>query len=105
MLAENKAAMIAIELTHKDTEVQELYFEQFEQFKKLFKDSMGEEWHWQLHGYDEHGKVVSRIYMEKQQVSIFKKSDWPELISFFKPRIISLDEFWSSIKYAFESLR
>jgi hypothetical protein len=105
MQADNKAAMIAIELTHKDTEVQELYFEQFVQFKKLFEDSMGEEWHWQLHGHDEHGKVVSRIYMKNKGVSIFQKSDWPDLISFFKPRIISLDEFWSLTKYAFESLR
>jgi hypothetical protein len=105
MQADNKAAMIAIELTHKDTEVQELYFEQFVQVKKLFEDSMGEEWHWQLHQHDEHEKVVSRIYMEKMGVSVFQKNDWAELISFFKPRIISLDEFWSLTKYAFESLR
>jgi hypothetical protein len=105
MQADNKKATIAIELTHKDKEIQQLYFEQFLQFKNLFDDAMNEDWNWQLHTYDEHGKLISKIFKEKIQVSIFQKKDWPELISFFKPRIIALDEFWSSAKYAFESLR
>lgn len=105
MHADNKKASISIELTHKDTEIQQLYFEQFLQFKNLFDDAVNEKWDWQLHIYDEHGKLVSRISKEKTGVSIFRKQEWPELISFFKPRIIALDEFWSSIKYAFESLR
>jgi hypothetical protein len=105
MHADKKSANIAIELMHKDPEVQELYFEQFLQFRRLLEEAVGEEWNWQLHIHDEHGKAVSCIFKERPGVSIFQKSDWPELISFFKPRIIALDEFWSSIKYAFESLR
>jgi hypothetical protein len=66
---------------------------------------MDEMWSWKLHDYDEHGRIVSRIYKQESGVSIFQKNDWPVLISFFKPRIIALDEFWSSMKYAFESLR
>jgi len=105
MHADNKKAMIGIELTHKDRDIQQIYFEQFLQFKSLFDNSMNEDWRWQLHDFDDHGKIISRIYKEKQRGSIFQKQDWPELISFFKPRIIALDEFWSSIKYAFEILR
>lgn len=105
MHADNKTAIIAIELNHKDKEIQQLYFEQFLQFKNLFDGAVNEEWNWQLHTHDEHGKVISKIFKETTGVSIFQKQDWPELISFFKPRIIALDEFWSSVKYAFESLR
>jgi hypothetical protein len=105
MHAENKNAVIAIELNHKDKEIQQLYFEQFLQFKNLFNEVINEEWEWQLHAYDEHGKFISKIFKEKTGVSVFQKQDWPEMISFFKPRIIALDEFWSSVKYAFESLR
>ncbi|RYZ23162.1 MAG: DUF4268 domain-containing protein, partial [Chitinophagaceae bacterium] len=36
---------------------------------------------------------------------IFRREDWPELISFFKPRIVALDAFWSEAKYFFEALR
>jgi hypothetical protein len=105
MHAGNKMANISIELTHKDSEIQQLYFEQLLQFKNLFDDVMNEKWNWQLHTYDEHGKLVSKIFKEKTGVSIFQKKDWPDLISFFKPRIIALDEFWSQVKYSFEMLR
>jgi hypothetical protein len=105
MHAENKNAVIAIELNHKDKEIQQLYFEQFLQFKNLFNEVINEEWEWQLHTYDENGKFISKIFKEKTGVSVFQKQDWSDLISFFKPRIIALDEFWSSVKYAFESLR
>ena len=105
MNADNKKAIIAIELTHKDADIQQIYFEQFLQFKNLFDAAVKEEWIWQLHAHDEQGKIVSRIYKEQDGLSIFQKQDWPGLISFFKPRMIALDEFWSSVKYAFESLR
>lgn len=105
MHADNEAAIIAIELSHKDKEIQLLYFEQLLQFKNLFDATVNEAWEWKQHDYDEYGKVVSRIFIQKTGVSILQKRDWPELISFFKPRIIALDEFWSSVKYAFESLR
>jgi hypothetical protein len=105
MHADNKSAVIAIEITHKDRDIQQLYFEQFLQLKNLITEVLNEEWTWQLHTNDEHGKTVSRIFTMITGVSIFKKEDWPTLISFFKPRIIALDEFWSNSKYAFEALR
>lgn len=105
MHADNKKASIAIEFDHKDEGIQQIYFEQLQQFKNLFTSAVQGEWIWQLHTHDEHGKIISRISTEKSGVSIFQKSDWPQLISFFKPRIIAFDEFWSQVKYAFESLR
>ena len=105
MHADNKKAIIAIEVNHKDKDIQQIYFEQLLQFKNLFTDVLHEEWNWQLHSHDENEKLFSRIGKEKTGVSIFQKQDWPELISFFKPRIIALDEFWSQVKYALESLR
>lgn len=105
MQADNKTASIAIELTHKDAGIQQLYFEQFAELKKLLEESLGEAWLWQLHTTDLHGKLLSRIYTEITGVSVFKKEDWPALISFFKPRLIALDAFWSAVKYSFEALR
>jgi len=105
MHADNKFASIGIEISHKDAEIQQLYFHQFEQLKKVFESTVGDDWNWQLHDYDENGRLISRIYKEKTGVSIFKKEDWPGLISFFKPQIMALDEFWNTVKYSFESLR
>lgn len=103
--ADNKKTVVAIELTHNDAGIQQLYFEQFLQLRKLLEDAVGEEWIWQPHATDDYGKTVSRIYTELKGVSVFKKEDWADLISFFKPRIVALDEFWSNVKYAFEAMR
>lgn len=105
MHADNKKASIGIELTHKEAGIQQLYFEQFLELKKLLEEAIGEEWTWQLHTLNEQGKPVSKVFTEIGPVSIFKKEDWPALISFFKPRMMALDEFWSSAKYGFEALR
>lgn len=105
MQADTKTAFIGIELTHPDKEMQQLYFEQFEQFKKLLHQRLKEEWIWRLHATDETGRWMSKIFTEQVGVNIMQLEDWPELISFFKPRIIALDAFWSEVKYSFEALR
>lgn len=105
MEADKKIATISIELSHPDTGVQELFFEQFLAFKNILHTTTGEEWTWELHHQDNNGKITSRIYQQLTGASIFNKNDWPALISFFKPRIIALDEFWFDVKDGFEGLR
>jgi hypothetical protein len=102
MQADNKHAGISIEITHPDKELQQLFFEQFATYKNVLHSTLNEDWEWQLHTTDEYGKTISRIYKEIGSVSIYQKEDWPKLISFFKPRIIALDEFWGDARYAFE---
>lgn len=104
MHADNKKATIAIEIVHPDADLRQLYFEQFVQLKNIFETTATDDWIWILHTEDETGKVISKITSEVKDVNVFNKADWPTLISFFKPRIIALDEFWSNAKYAFESL-
>jgi hypothetical protein len=105
MQAENRSASIAIEIAHPDAGIQELFFEQFKELRIILADALQEEWEWDLHTTDEYGKTISRIYRQLDSVSIFNRNDWPALISFFKPRIIALDEFWSDAKYSFDALK
>ena len=102
MDADNKSAFIAIELSHPDQIIQQLYFEQLQQFKSLLKEAVGEEWDWQLLKDNGSGRIVSRVVKTVTGSSIYKKEDWPALISFFKPRIIGLDKFWADVKYGFD---
>lgn len=99
-----KSATISISLEHNDAGIRALYFEQFEEFRNILRDTLEEEWHWQQDVSAE-GKVISRIYRELPGVSVFNKDHWPELISFFKPRIIALDSFWENAKYTFQILK
>ncbi|HEX7903818.1 MAG TPA: DUF4268 domain-containing protein [Chitinophagaceae bacterium] len=102
MDADSKGASVAIELRHTDMSIQQEYFEQFLQIKNILGQLTGEEWSWQLHTTDEDGNVVSRIVTRLINVNIFTKNDWATIISFLKPRMIALDEFWSLVKGKFQ---
>jgi hypothetical protein len=102
MDADNKRASIAIELRHSDPLLQQYYFEKFGELKKLLQQTIGESWQWELHTIDEDAKLVSRIGTTLKGVNIFDTADWPAIISFFKPRMQALDNFWSLVKEAFE---
>jgi hypothetical protein len=104
MEAEKRLSSIGISIEHRDLEIQELYFEQFLQLKQMLHTELQEEWIWNLHETVD-GKTTSRIYKELSGPSVYNKDHWPELISFFKPRIIALDSFWENAKWSFESLK
>lgn len=104
MEATNKEASIFISLEHNDPDIRELYFEQFLEFRSLLHATLQEEWIWQQDHIAE-GRLTSRISTALEGVSIFRRDDWPELISFFKPRIIALDEFWENARYSFDALK
>lgn len=101
MKAERDFASIGIEICHADTDLQELYFDQFVQLKKLFLNSLNEDWEWKLLSSNEFGQPISKIEKILPQVNVMDEKDWPEIISFFKPRIIGLDDFWENVKPGF----
>lgn len=101
MDAGKKSAMISISLEHSDPELQQLYFEQFLEMKDMLHATLGEEWEWQLHAQVD-GKIITRIFKTLPEVSVFNKEHWPDLISFFKPRIIALDSFWENARWGFQ---
>lgn len=105
MDAGSNAATIGIEMRHPDAGVRHLYMEQLQQVKKILEAHLGESWTWQHEAEDENGKAFSRVYQQLPNVSVFRKEDWPALVSFFKPRIRALDAFWSEARYSFEALR
>ncbi len=105
MDANQKSALIAITMEHRDPGIQELYFGQFLEFKSLLHATLGEEWEWDLHITTADSKMISRISKEMTGISIFNKEQWGDLISFLKPRIIALDGFWENAKYSFEALK
>jgi hypothetical protein len=101
MQAESGSARIAIVLTHADAARRQEFFQQLLQVKNLLRDAVKEEWQWEPQVQDENNKTVSRIYTCLTDIHIFRKEDWPAIISFFKPRIIALDAFWTEVKEGF----
>jgi hypothetical protein len=105
MSADNQQARISIDMVHSDEGVRQLFYQQFLQLKEIFHNILQEEWNWELQANDDSGKAISRISIKMEEVSVFRKDDWPRIISFLKPRIILLDEFWSSVAHVFDGLK
>lgn len=102
MKAERDFASIGIEIGNPDLVIQEIYFEQFIQVKKIFESTIEEDWDWKLHQTNDFGQTISKIETVLKGVNILNKADWSKIISFLKPRIIALDEFWDLVKPGFE---
>ena len=100
-----KSAMIYIAIEHNDATLRGLYFQQFQELKTLLQAELEEEWDWESQAPTKDDKVINRICKGIYDVSVFNKDQWPELISFFKPRMIALDRFWENAKYSFETLK
>lgn len=98
----NTIASVAIELSHPDSNVQEQQFEQLGLFKKQFQQICGTDWRWRKMNKDEENKITCSIETSIENVSIMNESQWPQIISFFKPRLISLDNFWCSYKFVLQ---
>lgn len=105
MDADRDSACIWIELSDPDTELQELMFRQFRAVAHMLQTRTGESWDWTLQLPDEQGQVISRIGTCLQDVNIYRREDWPAIISFLKPRMLALDAFWSEAQHGFEDFR
>jgi hypothetical protein len=102
MDADNTKAAVAIELKHPDPIIQQQYFEQLQQVRSILEATTNERWSWKANQTDEDGNVVSRISIDLPGVNIFNENDWPAIISFLKPRMLALDQFWEQVKNMFE---
>lgn len=102
MDADTKHCSISVEIKNPLKEEQEITFGRFISLKKIFTETCGKDWNWVEDTYDEDGSSLSKIFHEKKGVNIMKREDWPEIISFFKERMIKLDEFWLLAKVNFE---
>ncbi len=105
MNADAQQGTVALQLSHTDEGLQQLYYKQLLSVKKVLEQTAGNNWIWQRAVTNEYGKTISQVTKYLPNVSIYKKEDWPALITFFKNNIIALDEFWSGVKYGFEALR
>lgn len=99
--AEKRFASVAVEISHPDPDTRLEYYRQFEAMKAVLEEVTGETWEWQPDVTDEDGRQISRIITVLDGVNVLTRDDWASIISFFKPRIVALDAFWSMARDMF----
>ena len=91
-------ASIAIEMRQAE---RHHLFQKLGQLKPLLETILQEAWDWQEDVVDEDGETISRIGTQIENVNLSNTADWPSIISFLKPRMLSLDEFWEQVRDGF----
>lgn len=100
MDADSTKAFVAIELSHPQEEERLRCYDQFLSLKKLLTSTTTFDWQWNK-AVLTNNQLISTISMQLNDVNVLNQADWPTIISFLKPRIIALDEFWELVKDGF----
>jgi len=95
-------AHIGIAITATDPRRRGELFQQLAHWRPVLESKTGEAWNWQAETQNAQQQAISRIGTTLANVHIYNKTDWPAIISFFKPRIIALDAFWVEVRPGFE---
>ncbi len=96
MHADENMALLSIEISHPDPKKRELCFNQF----LSLKNKLSGEWRWE----GSLDQSPGRIFIELNDVNIYKQETWPQIISFFKDGILRLDAFWVAYRDIFDML-
>ena len=99
--ADKQTARICIDLQHKDDDIRELFYEQFQALRFVFHNTMENEWIWVKDHKNETGHEQSRIYIEKTEINIFDKSTWRNAFKFYEDYLLKFDSFWGEFKDLF----
>lgn len=102
--ADKKAGRVSIDLQQPDPGMRELFFEQFLEFRKMLESYLETELIWEEACELPNGRTISRIYVEKAGLNIYKEDDWRDFFEFFETYLLRLDAFWADFKPAFEEL-
>ena len=91
--ADNKKAEVSIDIEMKDELFRNAYYEKIWSLEDILKDYVGsfsKDEFFEL----ENGKTISRIWVEKTDVSLFNKNTWQETFEFFVEKMDGFERFF-----------
>lgn len=103
--ANNKLASFSIEIKDVNPNIQELYFMQLEEYRKIMDDLFPSELIWVEKAYSTQGKLICKIYTSIEGKSIYMEDNWKELFSFFESNLVAVHEFWEMVGDQFKHLQ
>ena len=95
---DNKKAQVLLDIEPKDEEKRKIYYEKIESLKTILHEDYLPEAILERNFYLDNGKVISRIWIEKLDVSLNNRKYWPEIFEFFSETMTKFELFF----YEFE---
>jgi hypothetical protein len=91
---DNKKAQVLLDIEPKEEEKRKIYFEKIESLKTILLEDYLPEAILERNYFLESGKVVSRIWVEKSNVSLNNKNTWETIFDFFSDTMTQFELFF-----------
>ena len=91
---DNKKAQVLLDIEPKDDEKRKIYYEKIESLKTILHEEYLPEAILERNFYLDNGKVISRIWIEKLNVSLNNRNYWPEIFEFFSETMTKFELFF-----------
>lgn len=91
--ADKRKAEVSLDIEMKDEIFRNAYYEKIWSLEDMLKDYVGDFHKDEFYTLD-NGKVIGRIWVEKEGVSIFNKDSWREIFEFFVEKMDGFERFY-----------
>lgn len=91
--ADSKKAEVSIDIEMKDEIYRNAYYEKIWSLENMLMEEVGDIRKDEFYPL-ENGKVISRIWVTKEKVSIFDKNSWQEIYEFFVVKMDGFERFF-----------
>ena len=91
---ENTKAQVQIDIEHRNEIKRIQYFEKLESLKNILEEEFISDLVFEKNFSLENGKTISRIWVEKLNVSVSNKKYWDEIFAFFNEKMSALELFY-----------
>jgi hypothetical protein len=91
---DNKKALVLIDIEHRNDEKRIAYFEKIEALKNILEEEFIKDLVFEKEFILENGKTISRIWVEKLEVSVSNRKYWDEIFEFYNEKMNALELFY-----------
>ena len=91
---DNKKAQVFIDIEMRDADKRKAYFEKLESLKSILENEFVKDLVFESKFILESEKTISRIWVEKLNVSVSNKNYWHEIFDFFNEKMNMLEKFY-----------
>lgn len=91
---DNKKAQVIIDIEHRNDEKRIVYFEKLESLKSILEDDFIKDLVFEKNHTLESGKTISRVWVEKLDISVSNRKYWDEIFDFYNEKMHALEMFY-----------
>jgi hypothetical protein len=91
---DNKKAQVIIDIEHRNVEKRIIYFEKLESLKSVLDEDFIKNLVFEKNYTLESSKNISRIWVEKLDVSVSNRKYWDEIFDFYNEKMHAVEMFY-----------